>query len=316
MPLPDLIADAARDPRLVRELRTDAGAVHRRYGLSTEEIALLASGDKRRISQRIAPVAGRPARTAARGSAGETAKGSLVVAGTGIASIAHLTLEAVAAVETADVVFYLVIDQLTINWILSRSPSARPLYHHYEPGRNRRDSYDGMVEEILVEMRCGSNVTALFYGHPGILAYPGHRAIARARAEGFFTRMLPGISADACLLAELGIDPATDGLQAFEATQFMTAGKAPDIRTPLILWQIGVVGDTAFASGPYARSGFDAMVERLTALYGPDHRFCIYEASEFNALPPSIVWRSFAEVRREDLTAMCTLFIPPRVERP
>ena len=313
MPLHDLIADAARDPDLVRELRTDAAAVHRRYALSEAEVALLEARDKPRISQSIPPAA----RARPPGPSGDppasAAGGSLLVAGSGITSIAHLTLEAVAAVETADVVFYLVIDRLTINWIVERSADARPLYHHYEPGRSRRASYEGMVGEIMAEVRGGRKVTALFYGHPGVLVFPGHRAIEQARSEGFFARMLPGVSADACMIAELGFDPATDGLQAFEATQLLRAEKTPDVRTPTILWQIGVVGDTSFAAGgDYAKSAFDRVVERLAALYGPDHRFCIYEASEFSALPPSILWRTFADVRREDLSPMCTLFIPAR----
>jgi hypothetical protein len=309
MPLPDLIADAACDPRLVRELRTDAATVYRRYALSPGEIAMVEARDKQRISQSISPVAGTQPSNTAMTSNG---KGSLLVAGSGITSIAHLTLETVAAVETADVVFYLVIDQLTINWIHKKNANARPLYHHYEPGKNRRASYEAMVEEIMAEVRAGRNVIALFYGHPGVLVFPGHRGVEQARAEGFDARMLPGVSADACMIADLGFDPATDGLQSFEATQFLRTHKAPDTRTPVILWQIGVVGDTFFAPGAYGRSGFDAIIERLSQLYGPDHRFCIYEVSEFSALPPSILWRTFNDVRREDLSPMCTLFIPAR----
>lgn len=309
MPLPDLIADAACDPLLVRELRTNAATVYRRYALSPAEIALLDARDKQRISESISPIAGtQPSNTAMRA----TGKGSLLVAGSGITSIAHLTLETVAAVETADVVFYLVIDQLTINWIHRKNANARPLYRHYEPGKNRRACYEAMVEEVMTEVRAGRNVTALFYGHPGVLVFPGHRGVEQARAEGFDARMLPGVSADACMIAELGFDPATDGLQAFEATQFLRTDKALDIRTPLVLWQMGVVGDTCFAPGTYVRSGFDAIIERLSALYGPDHRLCIYEGSEFSALPPLILWRTFSDVTREDLSPMCTLFIPAR----
>lgn len=312
MPLHDLISDAACAPHLVRELRTDPAIVHQRYALSASEIALLDASDKQRISQSIPPVAGAVPSSPPSAALRSQPPGSLLVAGTGITAVAHLTLETVAAVEQADVVFYLVIDQLTINWVLGKRDDARPLYHHYQPSKNRRESYQGMVEEIVSEVRGGHHVTALFYGHPGVLVYPGHSAIAQARSEGFFARMLPGVSADACLIAELGIDPATDGLQAFEATQFLGTDKTPDTRTPMILWQIGVVGDTSFSPGDYPKSAFEAIFERLGAVYGRDHRFCIYEASEFSAVPPSVLWRSFKDVQREDLSPMCTLFIPAR----
>lgn len=312
MPLPELVADAACDPELVRILRTDPAVAYARYGLEAAEIALIEARDKQRISRSIPPAAAHRRSASADAPSGSDG-GSLLVAGTGITGVAHLTLETVAAVEKADIVFYLVIDQLTINWILGRCPSARPLYHHYRPGMERRASYRSMVEEILAEVRAGRSVTALFYGHPGVLAYPGHGAIGQARAEGFFARMLPGVSADACLIAELGVDPATDGLQAFEATQFLGMDRSIDIRIPTILWQAGVVGDTNYAPGRYPRSAFDALLARLAALWGPDHLLCLYEASEFSALPPSVLWRTAGELQREDLSPMCTLFIPARL---
>jgi hypothetical protein len=49
------------------------------------------------------------------------------------------------------------------------------------------------------------------YGHPGVFACVGHEAIERARAEGIDAQMLPGISAEDCLFAELGVDPAVGG---------------------------------------------------------------------------------------------------------
>jgi hypothetical protein len=238
--------------------------------------------------------------------------GSLIVAGSGITSIAHITLETVSAIENADVVFYLVIDQLTINWILERRGDARPLYHHYEMGKGRVLSYEGMVEEILSEARNGRNVVALFYGHPGVLVYPGHLAVERARKENHYARMLPGISADACMIADLGFDPATNGLQSFEATQLLDHDKSIDVATPLILWQIGVVGDTTYSAGRYSKPAFDRIFEKFVALYGRDHRFCIYEASEFSAVKPLIHWTTFADVKPEDIRPMCTLFIPAK----
>ena len=63
-----------------------------------------------------------------------------------------------------------------------------------------------MVERILSYVRRGLNVCVVFYGHPGV--HPGHESIRRARMEGFSASKLPGISAEDCLFAELGIDPS------------------------------------------------------------------------------------------------------------
>jgi len=61
---------------------------------------------------------------------------------------------------------------------------------------------------------------------------------AQARAEGFGTHMEPGISAEACLYADLDLDPGEHGVQSFEATQFLIQRRMIDPAGLLLLWQI------------------------------------------------------------------------------
>ncbi len=307
-----LIKDAAVDPYVLMRLQKDPATVYKAYGLTTAEIALLQAGDKRQISEHIPPFSIKSQAGGHKLTQQMDSTGSLLVAGSGITSIAHITLETVGAIEKADVVFYLVIDQQTINWIIEKRPDARPLYHHYQNNKSRRSSYEGMVMEIMAEVRKGRNVVAVFYGHPGVLVYPGHRAIEQAKTENYYARMLPGISADACLISDLGIDPATHGMQSFEATQFLNNKKSIDVTTPVVMWQIGVVGNISYSPGDMVFSAFEDIFSRLSDLYGPNHNFCVYEASEFTAVPPSLHWISFADVAQKDIRPMSTLYIPPR----
>src|SRR6266550_2938645 len=62
--------------------------------------------------------------------------------------------------------------------------------------------------------------------------------------------MLPAVSALDCLVADLGIDPATTGLQSYEATDFIVHRRRPDTAATLVLWQIGVVGELGYARAP------------------------------------------------------------------
>ena len=61
----------------------------------------------------------------------------------------------------------------------------------------------------------------MFYGHPGIFAWSPHKVIKVARAEGYQAHMEPGISAEDCLYADLGIDPGRCGCQHYEASQLL-----------------------------------------------------------------------------------------------
>jgi predicted XRE-type DNA-binding protein len=69
---------------------------------------------------------------------------------------------------------------------------------------------------------------------------------------GHLARMLPAISADSCLYADLEIDPARDGCQSFEATDFLVHDRLVDSRSLLIHWQIGMICDATFQASGYA----------------------------------------------------------------
>src|SRR3970282_2169154 len=91
----------------------------------------------------------------------------------------------------------------------------------YSVGKPRYRTYREMADRILSAVRAGAQVCAAFYGHPGVFVRPSHDAIRRAPREGFPARMLPGVSAEDCLVADLGVNPGEIGSQSFEATDFL-----------------------------------------------------------------------------------------------
>ena len=110
--------------------------------------------------------------------------GLLVVVGTGIKAIGHLTHDARAWIARADVVHYVTADAITTQEIHTLNPRAESLARFYAIGRPRHDTYEAMTQAILAGVRAGQTVCAAFYGHPGVFVYPSHDAIRRARAEG------------------------------------------------------------------------------------------------------------------------------------
>jgi precorrin-2 methylase len=123
--------------------------------------------------------------------------GSLIVVGTGIRTVGHLTAEAIAWLEKADKVLYVVGDPIAEASIVRLNPhGAESLSALYAEGKPRIDTYHAMVERILSCVRSGLLTCAAFYGHPGVFVYPSHEAIRRARSEGYTAKMLPGALAD------------------------------------------------------------------------------------------------------------------------
>ena len=239
--------------------------------------------------------------------------GSLTVVGTGIQVAGHLTAEARLAVEQADEALYLVADPVTSMWIERASRNARSLAPFYEEGKDRREIYGAIVEEIVGRVREGLDVCLVLYGHPGVFAWPGHEAIRRLRADGFGARMLPGISTADCLVADLGLDPAVSGCQSYEATDFLVRRRTIDTGALLILWQVGLVGEWRYERVPSMRS-LPLLVERLLELYPAEHETILYEASQYPFCDPIVERLPLAAVPSAELSPVVTMVLPPRGE--
>ena len=237
--------------------------------------------------------------------------GSLTIIGTGIRA-QHLTPEALAEIEAADELFYLAAEPVTAAWLDTLHPRASSLRRHYVAGRDRADTYEAMVETILTPARHGGRITAAFYGHPGVFVTPSHAAVTRARAEGIPARMLPAVSAEDCLFADLGIDPGRSGCQSYDASYFLSHGPPLDTRAHVLLWQISVVGERRAVAEP-RRDGLHELTAKLREHYAPEHTVIVYEASPYAALEALAERIPLSALAEHDVGAMATLVVPPAV---
>ena len=238
--------------------------------------------------------------------------GSLIVVGTGIRTVGHLTAEAIAWIRESDTVLYLVADPVAEEAIRYLNPhGALSLRGYYGEGIVRTQSYEAMVQHITSCVQAGQKTCVALYGHPGVFAYPAHEAIRRLREEGFPARMLPAISAEDCLFADLGVDPAVNGCQSIEASDFLVHEKTIDTSAALVLWQIGVVGDWTYRTEGYRLDAFPLLISRLADLYGGSHTCIVYEAAVLPGLAPKIIPIAIESLTAAYVTAGSTLYVPP-----
>src|SRR4029079_19503431 len=102
-------------------------------------------------------------------------------------------------------------------------------------------------------------------------------SLRRARAEGFAARMLPAVSCEDCLFADLGVDPGVSGRLLYEATDFLLRPRVVDPTAALVLLQVGSIGLTSFRSGDQPnREALPLLAETLQRLYPADHRVALY----------------------------------------
>jgi hypothetical protein len=237
--------------------------------------------------------------------------GSLTVVGTGIRFGVQFTQEARAALLRADRVLHLGGDPLMREWLSTLRPDAMSLHSFYAPGKERAETYREMVDAILAPVRDGYDVCAAFYGHAGVFVSPSHEAIRRARAAGYEATMLPAISAEDCLFADLGIDPGRTGCQSYEATNFLLTNRPVDAAAVLILWQVGVFGEWNHGRKTDRRR-LGLLVDRLLELYPAEHEVILYEASPYPVGEGIAVRTPLGRLAEAVVTAATTLVIPPR----
>lgn len=242
-----------------------------------------------------------------------TRPGTLIVVGTGILGGGQTILAAQRAIAGADVVLFAVADPLTVAWLRTIAPAAESLPYPMDD-TPRRQTYLEMVARIVAPLEAGKKVCAVFYGHPGMLAFAPHESVRQARARGHRARMLPGVSALDCLIADLGVDLGLDGCQTYEATDFLIRARGCDIHVPLVLWQIGLIGNQSFfdaADRAGMARGLCVLVEVLSTHYPGEHPVTLYEAAALPTASPRMDVVRLDELADAPVSDLSTLFVPP-----
>ena len=128
--------------------------------------------------------------------------------------------------------------------------------------------------------------------------------------------MLPAVSAEDCLFADLGIDPSFPGLQTLEATDMLLRKRKLLTDTHVIIWQVGCVGDLGFRRQGYLNHNFHVLIKYLQEAYGEEYVITHYVGAQFpmcSALIERIPLNGFMENDvAKRVTGISTFYIPPR----
>ncbi len=241
------------------------------------------------------------------------ARGELVVVGCGIQLGRHIAERAVSEIDRADTIFVLA-DSLAHAWIVERRPTAVDLTDDYGETRDRRDSYRAMTDRIVDRVFSGEHVCCVFYGHPGVFAQVPHAAIERVRQAGLSARMEPGISAEACLYADLGLDPGDRGVQSFEATRFLAFRHTIDPSSLVLLWQVALAGNLDCIGFEPDPRRLQLLVDKLARWYRPDTPIILYEAAQLPIERFRADRMRLSDLPGASLKEYSTMVIPPARE--
>lgn len=236
---------------------------------------------------------------------------SLVVVGSGIKFMSHLTTEAKAYITQSEKVLYLVNEPAMKEWIQRNNQHAESLDPIYTKYPLRIDCYHAITDYILETLRQQQHVCVVLYGHPAVFAQPALNAVRKAKEEGYYARILPGISAEDCLFADLLVDPGSIGCQSFEATDLLVHRRQIDPHSHLIIWQVGIIGALDHPFAHDNSNGAKVLLTYLSSMYTPEHKVILYEAAQYPHFEPKIVDSCLNNLPELAMTPISTLYVPP-----
>jgi len=236
---------------------------------------------------------------------------SLVVVGSGIKFMSHLTTEAKAYILQSDIVLYLVNDPAMKEWIQQNNKQTESLDSIYTQYHLRSHCYRAITAHILETLRRNIHVCVVIYGHPTVYAQPALGAVLQAKNEGYYAKILPGISSIDCLYADLLIDPGSCGCQSFEATDFLLRRRKFDPNSHMILFQVGCVGIISHTKSPKNWIGIHLLLKYLNKFYPLEHEVILYEAAQYPCFEPRIEKLALRELMSARISLITTLYISP-----
>lgn len=240
----------------------------------------------------------------------EKNKGSLVLVGSGIQLGRDMTERTLSEIKLADQVYCLT-DSVALAWLKTIRGDVQSLHECYGDSKDRRQTYREMESIILQSVRAGKRVCAVFYGHPGVFADVPHGAINQARKEGYSAKMLPGVSAEDCVIADLGMDPGKYGMQSMEATQFLVYERQIDAAGMLLLWQVALSGDLSCKQFDTTQQRLQILVDKLSRWYPLEHEVILYEAATMSLHESRIERMELSALVDARMTQITTLVLPP-----
>ena len=174
---------------------------------------------------------------------------------------------------------------------------------------SRNVTYERMCDCVISSFDKNDIVCLAVYGHPMFSVTPTLLASKKAKSLGYEVKILPAVSSLDCMLSELEIDPATNGLTIIDAAQSVKTKKLINTSNDLIILQAGVFGNNSFNSSGEYKNKILTLVEYLLQFYREDTIVIVYLASQLPVVDSIIQHLTLNKLKKEKIPLLSSLFI-------
>jgi uncharacterized protein YabN with tetrapyrrole methylase and pyrophosphatase domain len=237
----------------------------------------------------------------------------IAVVGLGILGVPQITHEAEEMMRRCRHIFVADTGNGVAEYLRTLSPHVVDLASEKETGAHRIPIYRRFASHVVSAALAEPPVCFATYGHPTMFCYPTTLIQRAAVVLDLKVALVPGVSSLDTLLCDLGVDPGSDGLQLYEATDLLVRQRPLQNDVACVITQAPMVADAL--NRPAARDvGNLALLQAyLLQFYPADCEVVLATSSPHPLLEPLI-----QQVRLGSLAAglvqsaqLTTLFIPP-----
>ncbi len=196
--------------------------------------------------------------------------------GTGIDINAHLTPEAVEAIQSCRKIFHLTAHH---DRLVELCPGEVVNWADLYTATHDTSVYTTMADILLESAEQAPGVGWVTYGHPLVLVDTSRMVVAKARARGLDIRVISGISSIDVLLQHLLLETGLAGLQVLEVNHMVLYDLSPNPFVSTLVMQIAAYG-AASRTGTRTNhpERFVGLRDFLLRTYPPQHPLVLITA--------------------------------------
>jgi uncharacterized protein YabN with tetrapyrrole methylase and pyrophosphatase domain len=237
---------------------------------------------------------------------------TLCILGSGIKTIAHITIESQEFIKNADIVLHLLNEPIMKEYVTKLAKKSIDLQDTYYSVDSRKLCYKLITNKIIEQFEHHKNVCVIFYGHPIFCVNPAQAAINIAKENGINVISCPGISSLDCLFSDLNIDPAEHGMQIYTADDLINNQHIINIKSTLVILQAGFINFDMHVHQS-KNENLNILVDHLMKFYAEDQICIIYEASLYPDINPLKKKTQLNSLKNSKISSISTLIIKPDV---
>lgn len=235
----------------------------------------------------------------------------VIIAGTGIKGVMHMTLETKEMLKSCDKIYVLHYDSQIVNYFRNYDATIVDASLYYEEGKKRSNVYKDLAIDILNDSQ-KSRVGFVVHGHPLFIVSTSEFLLEMAPKYDVKVEVLPSISSLDSLMVDIGEDFGF-ALQSYEVNYMLKMNPYLNNHIPLFIFQVAVLGSFD-VNKEYTPSNFKVLTDYLLQYYPPEHKIQFILSTRNALFESDLVELSIDELNTatiDFLEARPTLYVPP-----